>query len=579
MSNYEFPQHEVGFVVNQLTNLRSLYGGDAFPEMSEELLEAILSETARWVETEIAPHNYACNEFGAKLESNGVVTAPGLQSVYQQYVEAGWQSLSANPEHGGQGLPQTVYFAVMEALQSSNLGFSLCPMLTAGALEAIESHADAALQAQLMPNMISGAWTGSMNLTEPHAGSDLAAVSTKAEPEGDHYRIKGQKIYITWGDHDVAENIIHLVLARLPDAPAGVKGISLFAVPKFLINADGSLGERNDVHCIALEEKLGIHSSPTCVMAFGETTGAIGYLVGKEHNGLACMFTMMNNARLGVGMQGVAIAERALQQAKQYAAERVQGYDKQNGERITINHHADVQRMLLSMQSLTEAARAMTYEAFATIDKVKAGQSSQSKADLLTPIVKGFATEMSQEVTSLNIQIHGGMGFVEETGAAQHYRDARILTIYEGTTGIQALDLIGRKTARDNGHAMFTLLDEMRTTVAAANESDEFSHHATSLTKAIDAVHQATESLLAQPEQHQREAVANDYMMLCGYVLGAERLLKSALLAANDSALATRKKISCAFYFDHILPRYLSLHQVITAANGSSYLNLAAVAM
>ena len=575
MSTYQYPAEEISFTLNKLCDITDLYGSESFPEMNSELLDAILAEAGRWVETEIAPHNYDCNTFGAKLGENGVETAPGLKDIYKQYIEAGWQSLSNDPEHGGQGLPLSIYFAVMEGIQSANLGFSLCPMLTAGALEAIEAHASDDLKSRLAPKMISGEWTGSMNLTEPHAGSDLAAVSSKAEPNDDHYMIKGQKIYITWGDHDVAENVIHLVLARLPDAPAGVKGISLFAVPKFLINPDGSLGARNDVHCIALEEKLGIHSSPTCVMAFGDKQGAIGYLVGKENNGLACMFTMMNNARLGVGMQGVAIAEGATQHAYAYAADRVQGYDKKNGERVTINQHADVQRMLLTMRSLTDASRAMTYQAFTAIDKIKTGAEMQARVDLLTPIVKGFTTEISQEITSLNIQVHGGMGFVEETGAAQHYRDARILTIYEGTTGIQALDLIGRKTARDKGATMLTLLQEMQYTADQATANKTLVPLAKQLQEAISATIEASNSLLdGSKSQTQREAVANDYLMLCGYVLGAEQLLRSCLLLENDDTPHSQKKvISTKFYFAHILPRHIGLSNIIIQSDSAAFLS------
>lgn len=575
MQDYQFPVEELQFTLGELSDLKSLFASNTFPELNAELLDAILTEAGRWVDSEIAPHNYEANLFGAKLTEHGVVAAPGLKAVYQQYLDAGWQSLSGNTEFGGQGLPLSVYFAVMESMQSANLGFSLCPMLTAGALEAIEAHGNAELKAMVMPNMISGIWTGSMNLTESHAGSDLAAVSSKAERNGDHYLIKGQKIFITWGDHDVAENIIHLVLARLPDAPDGVKGISLFAVPKFLINDDGSLGERNDAYCIALEEKLGIHASPTCVMSFGDNTGAIGYLIGQENNGLTCMFTMMNNARLGVGMQGVAIAERATQQARLYAADRIQGYDKKTGERITINQHADVQRMLLSMRCLTDAARTMTYQAFVAIDKIKAGDKLEARVDLLTPIVKGFATEIAQEVTGLNVQTHGGMGFIEETGAAQHYRDARILTIYEGTTGIQALDLIGRKTARDKGAAMYELLEEMNETANAASNNSLLANLAKSLSNAIAAVKDASEKLLdGSKTQVQREAVANDYLMLCGYVLGGEQLLKSCLLLeGKNNSFSEQKRLSCKFYFAHILVRYKTLHCIVTESDSAVYLS------
>ncbi|MCP4389830.1 MAG: acyl-CoA dehydrogenase, partial [Gammaproteobacteria bacterium] len=373
-------------------------------------------------------------------ENNLVVSPPGYAEAYQQFVDNGWQGIGKSTAIGGQGLPFLVHSAVAEMWYSSNMALALCPLLTSGAIEAIERHATEDLQDLYLPHMISGEWSGTMNLTEPQAGTDLAAIRTRAERENGTYLIYGQKIFITWGEHEMCDNIVHLVLARLPDAPEGVKGISLFLVPKYLANADGSKGDRNDLKVVSVEEKMGIHSSPTCVMSYGDKDGAIGYLVGEEHNGLACMFTMMNNARLEVGMQGVAISERAYQRAVAFAKDRVQGVARGQKERSTIIHHPDVRRMLMQIRAITQAGRALAYYASAQTDLANHAQSEQDRAvhqrrvDLIIPIVKGWCTEMAQEATYLGVQVHGGMGFIEETGAAQHMRDARILTIYEGTT-------------------------------------------------------------------------------------------------------------------------------------------------
>ena len=455
MSDYKAPTTDIHFVLKHIAALDKLANFSRFEEATEELVEAVITEAARLSSEVVAPSNRPADIQGARIENNAVSAADGLSDIYQQLIEGGWTSLSFSPEWGGQGLPSVLATAIQEMLMSANLSFSLCPMLTQGAIEAIDTHATDSLKQTYLPNMVSGQWTGTMNLTESQAGTDLAAVRTKAEPEGDHYRITGQKIFITWGDHDMTDNVIHLVLARLPDAPPGVKGISLFLVPKFMVNADGSIGERNDVYATALEHKLGIHASPTCVMSFGNNDGAIGYLVGEPNNGLACMFTMMNHARLTVGLQGVAISERAYQHAVSYAQERIQG-PTVSGPGPIINH-PDVRRMLMLMKALTEAQRALTYAAVSSMDVLHASedkneqQHHQARVDLLTPIVKGWCTEVAQEVASLGVQVHGGMGFIEETGAAQYFRDARILPIYEGTNGIQALDLIGRKFLRDRG--------------------------------------------------------------------------------------------------------------------------------
>jgi 3-(methylthio)propanoyl-CoA dehydrogenase len=458
---------------------------------------------------------------------------------------------------------------VQEMVKSADLAFSLCPMLTQGAIDALLLHGSAALQQTYLPHMVAGSWTGTMNLTEPQAGSDLAAVRTRAERDGDRYRLFGQKIFITWGDHAMTENVIHLVLARLPDAPPGVKGISLFVVPKYLVNADGSIGARNDVYPVSVEHKLGIHASPTCVMSFGEKDGAIGYLVGKENNGLACMFTMMNHARLTVGLQGVAVSERATQHAVHYARTRVQGSAGSSPERVTIIHHPDVRRMLLTMKALTTAARALAYVAMSGYDYVHHSKDADVRAHhdqrigLLTPIVKGWCTEISMEVTSLGVQVHGGMGFIEETGAAQYYRDSRILPIYEGTNGIQALDLIGRKFLREGGAGMIKLVKEMRE-VASSLAGTPNADIGSALAKSIDVLEQTGLWIAKNVDATGTlaNAAAYNFLMLAGTVTGgwqmaiAARAAQKRLDAGKGSADFLRAKIVLSrFYAEQILPR------------------------
>ena len=413
-------------------------------ELSPDLLKAILEEAAKLASETIAPINRSGDITGCSFDNGVVKSAKGFKSAYNAYKEGGWNSLVFDPDYGGQGLPWCVAFAVQEMWQGANLSFGLCPLLNQGAVEALQSHGSNELKKQYLPKLISGQWAGTMNLTEPQAGSDLAAIRSRAEKSSDGtYKITGQKIFITWGEHDLTENIIHLVLARLPNAPEGIKGISLFCVPKFLINENGELGQRNDVKCVSIEHKLGINASPTCSMSFGDNGGAIGYLVGEENQGLKYMFTMMNNARLSVGLQGIAVADAAYQMAKNYAAERIQGFTLTGDKsiRVTIDNHPDVQRMLLQMESLTQIGRALTYDTAATLDMVAQGdKKAQRRVDLLTPVIKASCTDTAVEVTSLAIQVFGGMGFIEETGIAQLYRDARILPIYDGTNGIQATD-------------------------------------------------------------------------------------------------------------------------------------------
>jgi len=456
-ADYRAPLADMQFILHELIPFSTINSLPAYQEVSDDLVNTILEEASKFAGEVLGPLNWTGDQEGCSYSEGAVKTPQGFKAAYQQYIEAGWISLAANSDFGGQGLPITLATPVNEMWHSANMAFMLCPMLTAGAIEAIEHHASSDQQALYLPPLVSGQWAGTMNLTEPSAGSDLSAVSSKAIPNGDHYLISGTKIFITYGEHDFTENIIHLVLARLPDAPPGVKGISLFIVPKFLVNTDGSLGKRNDVQCVSIEHKLGIHASPTAVMSFGETGGAIGYLVGEANRGLEYMFTMMNNARLAVGLEGVAIAERAYQQAAQYARERVQGKVPQKTDKLPILHHADVQRMLMLMKTQTEAMRALAYIAAAQSDLAQkhpdasVRDASQKRVDLLTPIVKAWSTEQAIEIASLGVQVHGGMGYIEETGAAQHLRDARITTIYEGTTGIQAGDLLGRKIVRDEG--------------------------------------------------------------------------------------------------------------------------------
>ncbi|MEC7577494.1 MAG: acyl-CoA dehydrogenase family protein, partial [Pseudomonadota bacterium] len=422
-------------------------------------------EAAKLARDILAPLNRVGDEFPMECKDGVVITPPGFKDAYSQYCESGWNSVPFAPEYEGQGLPYTLSFPLQEMWQSANMSFSLCPLLNQGAIEAIEHHASDDVKQMFLPRMISGEWTGTMNLTEPQAGSDLSVVRTKAEPQADGmYKITGQKIYITFGEHDFSENIIHLVLARTPDAPEGVKGISLFVVPKFKLNADGSIGERNDLICSGIEHKLGIHASPTCTMTFGENGGATGYIVGEPNEGLKYMFTMMNMARLNVGLQGIAISERAYQAAKAYAADRTQGKNLK-GESANIIEHADVRRMLFTMKAYTEAARALAYEAayyydLSQQDDHKDDPAAAARVALLTPVVKGWSTDISLDVTSLGVQVCGGMGFIEETGLAQYYRDARILPIYEGTNGIQAMDLVFRKTIMDKGAAFSAWLTD-----------------------------------------------------------------------------------------------------------------------
>jgi len=566
VSVYKVPQKELAFIFDEIINYSEICSLPGFEEASRDMVDVVLPEAAKFFEDVVAPTNHETDKHPAFLKDGEVVTSPGLDPIYRQMVEAGWCCLNGDSNYGGAGFPSVVDLAVQEMLQTANCGFSLLPMLTRGVVHALNQYGTDEQKQTYLGNLISGAWSGTMNLTEPQAGSDLSAVKTKAILNGDHYLISGQKIYITWGDHSCADNIIHLVLARRPDAPEGNQGISLFLVPKFLVNADGSLGERNDVKPVGVEHKLGIHSSPTCTLAFGDDGGAVGYLVGEENKGLQCMFTMMNNARLSVGHQGVALGERAYQQAVAYATDRVQGRASGVEGRAAIIHHADVKRMLMQMRALTEGGRAMSYYAIAAEDRSshhpdeQVRVSSAQMVELLTPLVKGWCTEVAMESTSLGVQVHGGMGFIEETGAAQHMRDARILPIYEGTNGIQALDFIGRKCLRDGGEAVKVLLADMQATVdqlAAAHGS--VVNLRNRLRHSVEQCQEALNYVLENSSDSQ--GIAYNFMMMYGNTVSYWLLVKLAAaaqdrLAAGETDRFYNQKIATAEFFStQILPR------------------------
>ncbi|WP_029011127.1 acyl-CoA dehydrogenase [Azospirillum halopraeferens] len=587
MIPYTAPVADLRFLLHHVVGLDRVAALPGCDGATPDLVDAVLEEAGKFAAGVLAPLNRVGDRRGSVLE-NGVVRTPeGWADAYRQFVEAGWTSLPFEPEHGGQGLPWTVQFAVQEMWQGANLSFGLCPLLTQGAVDLLSEHGSAEQKALYLPRLVSGEWTGTMNLTEPQAGSDLAAVRTRAVRAGDgSYRITGQKIFITYGDHDLTGNIIHLVLARLPDAPAGVKGISLFVVPKILVNPDGTPGDRNDVRCASLEHKLGIMASPTAVMAFGDDGGAIGYLVGEENRGLEYMFTMMNNARLGVGLQGVAIAERAYQQARDYARTRVQSRapgDAKGGP-APIIRHPDVRRMLLEMRAAAEASRALALYAGTQLDTARhhpdaaARAAAQARIDLVTPVVKAWSTDIGVEVASLGVQVHGGMGFIEETGAAQHYRDARILPIYEGTNGIQANDLAFRKVGRDGGAAARAFLAEMRDTVAAleALPGDDAAAIRRHLAEGIDALEEATEWMVrtqGEGDAVAAAAAATPYLRLWGTVAGGWMMARAAAAALDalrrsgaDAAFAQAKLVTARFYAEQCLPRTRGLLPAVVTA-------------
>jgi 3-(methylsulfanyl)propanoyl-CoA dehydrogenase len=589
MSTYLAPINDMQFVVKELIGLEQISALPGCEEATPDLVDAVLEEAGKFATGVLDPLNWPGDQHGAVLEERVVTPAPGFSEAYKQFCEAGWGALANEPQWGGQGLPHLVSALTAEMWNAACMSFALCPMLTTGAVQAIKRHGNPELQAAYLPNLVSGKWSGTMNLTEPQAGSDLSAVRSRAVPEGDHYRISGTKIFITWGEHTMAENIVHLVLARTPDAPEGVKGISLFIVPKFLVNADGSLGARNDVKCVSIEHKLGIHASPTCVMAYGDGEGAIGYLVGEENRGLQYMFTMMNFARLEVGVEGVAIADRAYQRALQFARERVQGREAgvKSGDRVTIIHHPDVRRMLMSMKAQTEAMRALAAQASAYLDLALLHPDAKEKArhqnlfDLLTPVVKGWCTEQSIEIASIGIQVHGGMGFVEETGAAQYLRDARITTLYEGTTGIQANDLMGRKIAYEKGATAREFIAHMRTLdaeLAKAAGHPALAIIRRNLNEGIDALAASVDWMVETYPHNVKAASAGavPLLKLFGTVAGGWLMAKAALISKrrlDDNAENFdfyRSKLGTArFYAEHILPMALPLKSQIVAGSDS----------
>lgn len=580
---YRAPTEDIRFVIKELADLEGVLRLPGFEEVSEDLVDAVLEENARFVEQAIAPTNRPGDTSGASWKDGDVTTAPGFKQAFQQFAQGGWQGLQHDPHWGGQGLPKLVGAPASENINAANLAFSLCPLLTDGVIEALTAVGSEAQQSTYIPPMLEGRWTGTMNLTEPQAGSDLAQVATRAVPQPDgSYRLSGQKIFITYGEHDMAENIVHLVLARTPDAPKGVKGISLFIVPKFLVEEGGALGKRNDVWCASIEHKLGIHGSPTAVLLYGSGKGevgdgAVGYLVGEENRGLEYMFIMMNAARYAVGIQGIAVSERALQHAEAYARERVQGQMLEGSAGpVAIVHHPDVQRMLMTMRALTEGARALAYVGAAACDKSRhatdQAERERNKAlyEYLVPIIKGFSTEVSVEVASLGVQVHGGMGFIEETGAAQYYRDARILPIYEGTTAIQANDFVGRKVLRDGAavardlaaqmHATATELDEAAATGA---DAEGLGLIARRLRLATQSYEKAVDFTLVHGRDDLRAVFLGSvpFLMLAGVVHAGWQLGRAALECSRAQAKGSasdfhqRKLATSVFYAAWILPR------------------------
>jgi len=582
MSVYQAPIDDMRFVMNEIADMAAISGLPGYEDASPDLIDAILEEAGKTASEILAPINRSGDEQGCVID-NGVVRTPeGFKEAYRQFIDMGWNGMPFDPEYGGQGLPWLVTTAVTEMVQAANMSFGLCPLLTQGAVELLSAHASDDLKTIYLEKMVSGEWNGTMNLTEPQAGSDLARIRTKAERDGDHYRISGSKLFITYGEHDWTDNIVHLVLARIPGAPAGIKGISLFVVPKFLVNEDGSLGARNDLRCVSIEHKLGINASPTAVMSFGDNEGAIGYLVGEENKGIQCMFTMMNNARLNVGLQGVGIAERAYQQARNFARERVQSraMGSDDPKPVTIIHHPDVKRMLLSMKAQTEATRALAYFVASRIDIAKRHEDANTRADaqtmvdLLTPVVKAWSSDTGIEVANTGVQVHGGMGFIEESGAPQHLRDARITAIYEGTNGIQANDLVGRKVAYDKGAAMQKLISLIRDDQHNMRSVTDqvFVDMGERLSSSVDVLEKTSNWVVstfgATPEEVAAGAVA--FLRLTGLVCGGWLLVRSAVIAqekldasGGDPDFLRMKIATARFFADQLLVQCASLGQTV----------------
>ena len=572
--SYAAPLKDMLFNIKYLAGIDQIEQLPGMEDAGFETAQAVLEEAAKFCEGVLSPLNWAGDQNPTSWKDGAVTATPGFKEAFKQYTEAGWQGLQHPVAFGGQGLPKTIGSAVGEMQNSANMSFALLPLLTDGAIEALLTAGSPELNAIYLEKLVNGQWTGTMNLTEPQAGSDLAAVRTRAEPQPDgSYKIAGTKIFITWGEHDLAENIVHLVLARVNGAPAGVKGISLFVVPKFLVNADGSIGARNDVHCVSIEHKMGIKASPTCVLQFGDQGGAVGYLVGQENRGLEYMFIMMNAARYGVGVQGVAIAQMAYQKAASFAKDRIQSrpVDGSLPAAGPIIHHPDVKRMLMTMRAYTEGCRALSSVAAAAYDAAYHHPDAQTRAqnatfyEFMVPLVKGYSTEMSQEVTSLGVQVHGGMGFIEETGCAQYYRDAKILTIYEGTTAIQANDLVGRKTARDGGQTAKALAVQIETTEAAlkASGTSDALVMARRLAAARLAFNDVVDFVAGNSKAQPNDVFAGSvpYLMLAGNLMAGWQMGRALLVAQDalargeDTAFMQAKIITARFYADHILTK------------------------
>ena len=588
MSEYSPPLDDMKFALKEVVNVNSLSELPAFNEVGLEALDSLLDEASRFFNEVISPTNRTGDLEGSSLNDDGSVSTPsGFREAYAQYVDAGWGAISFDPEYGGGGFPWLVGIAVTEMLTAANMALSLNPMLTQGSIHALTAHGDQEQKLAWLPKLITGEWAGTMNLTEPQAGSDVGALTTKAELQDDGtYKITGQKIYITWGEHDLTENIVHLVLAKTPDAPPGTKGISLFIVPKFIINDDGSIGEENDIKCLSIEHKLGIHASPTCVLQFGDNGGATGYIVGEENSGMRYMFTMMNQARLAVGLEGLAVADRAYQQALDYALERMQGRraDTPKGESVPIIDHPDVRRMLMTMKAYIEAMRCMIYLNAKSIDIAHHHPDEDERTrgheltDLLTPLSKSWCTDLGNELTSLGIQIHGGMGFVEETGAAQHYRDIRIAGIYEGTNGIQAIDLVGRKLSMRKGDVVRELLLEINE-IASELHSADLKGIARPLEDAVKDMQAATEWLIEKGGASTDDGLAGatPYLRMFGTTVGGWLLAKSALQAkkqideGNDSEFLQAKIETATFYAEQLLPQVSGLLPATVSGAQSLY--------
>jgi alkylation response protein AidB-like acyl-CoA dehydrogenase len=584
MSDYQAPLKQIRFTVQHLAELDAVRSLPDFEAVDADTVEAVLEEAARFAGGVLAPTNALGDRQGVKIVGDDVQVPDEITHAYRQFCEGGWPGIASNPEFGGQGLPKTVSSACDEMWAAANVSFALCPELSQGAILAMDRHGTDAVKAMFLEKMITGHWAGTMCLTEPQAGSDLSSLTSRAEPAGDRYLISGQKIFITWGDHPMAENIIHLVLARLPDAPPGTKGISLFVVPKFKVNDDGSLGPRNDNRAVSVEHKMGIHGSPTCVLSFGDQGGAEGFMVGKPNEGLAAMFTMMNYMRLGVGAQAVGLAERSYQNSVAWSRERVQGRAPGEKGQVAIIRHPDVRRMLLMMRALTQASRAICYYTASCLDRAAHGADAESaelmqaRADLLTPIAKAWCTEGSLEATSNGIQVHGGMGYVEETGVAQLYRDARIAPIYEGTNAIQAIDLVGRKLLRDGGATVSAFVTDMREVDAPlANAGEGFAELRSAFARALDELVQCSTYVLtnAKRDPELTGAVAFNYLMLLGTVVGGWQLARGALAAAaelatgGDKAFLESQIVMARFYAEHVLPRCTGYAATVQAGSGS----------